>query len=98
LSESAQKRLNRVSRAAGAGRGNSSERVRSLKASIAAHVMHGRHPEAAASNGAKGGLRTAHDFHEGAAAWARRMALARWHGSPFVYVRRHEDGDGSART
>jgi hypothetical protein len=52
--------------------------------------MHARHPEAAKRNGAKGGQRTAHGYADGPSAWAKRMALARWHRLPFTYRRRSD--------
>jgi hypothetical protein len=68
----------------------SPERRRAI-ASLGAVTMHARHPDAAKSNGSKGGERTAYGYADGPSAWARRMALARWHGLPFTYRRRSKD-------
>ena len=60
---------------------------RKVIASLGASTMHERHPDAARHNGAKGGEATAGGYADGRSAWARRMALARWHNVPFRYVR-----------
>jgi hypothetical protein len=49
--------------------------------------MHARHPDAAKRNGRKGGRKTAEGYKDGPKVWARRMALARWHGVRFKYER-----------
>lgn len=57
----------------------------SMRARLAALTMHVRHPDAARRNGRKGGRRTAENYKDGSKVWATRMALARWHGTPFNY-------------
>jgi hypothetical protein len=59
-------------------------------ASLGASTMHARDPDAARRNGIMGGRTTADGYLDGKSAWGKRMALARWHGTPFDYVHGYE--------
>jgi hypothetical protein len=52
---------------------------RKLQATIAAHAMHAKHPEAAAVNGRRGADVTMEKYG-GPSLWGRQMAMRRWSG------------------
>ena len=66
------------------------KRRRQVVAGLGGATRAARYPDAAALYGARGGRQTASSYVDGPSAWGRRLALARWHRTPFVYRRKTE--------